>query len=412
MKKEYAISIYLDTRRKKENGLYPVKLRVYESQSKKRKLFPTVFDMSESEFTSTWLSQKPRKEYQDTRLKLIALESHANKEAEKIKPFSIDQFEGKLYRKSGSGKSVLYQYNKVIDRQKKLKRFGTASNYQMSINSLLRYYANDNKKEDNSLTFIQITPHWLEDYEEYMNELGKSRTTVSMYLRALRTVFNIAIENNEIDREVYPFGKGKHKIISVKQVKKALTMDELKYFFELVPKNKEQEKAKDFWFLSYACNGINIKDIAEFNTKNWNKDVITYFRAKTRNTDSELKKITVYLNDFALSIFEKYGTKNKSDYVFDIISENKQPYENFRSIKNFTSFINDNIKRLIKGCDLPVITTYWARHSFATNAVRNGASMEFVSDALNHSDMKTTKSYFAGFEDEAKKEFAQKLMDF
>ena len=52
------------------------------------------------------------------------------------------------------------------------------------------------------------------------------------------------------------------------------------------------------------------------------------------------------------------------------------------------------------------------RHSFATISVRKGASMEFISEALNHSDLSVTKNYFAGFEDEAKKEFAKTLLDF
>jgi len=38
--------------------------------------------------------------------------------------------------------------------------------------------------------------------------------------------------------------------------------------------------------------------------------------------------------------------------------------------------------------------------------------MEFISEALNHSDLSVTKNYFAGFEDEAKKEFANSLLDF
>ena len=58
------------------------------------------------------------------------------------------------------------------------------------------------------------------------------------------------------------------------------------------------------------------------------------------------------------------------------------------------------------------ISSYWARHSFATMAIRKGASMEYVGEAVGHSNPKTTKGYFAGFEDETKKEFALKLLEF
>jgi len=58
------------------------------------------------------------------------------------------------------------------------------------------------------------------------------------------------------------------------------------------------------------------------------------------------------------------------------------------------------------------VSTYWARHSFATNAIRNGASMEFVQESLGHGSLSTTQQYFAGFENEAKRDFFQKLMNF
>jgi site-specific recombinase XerD len=58
------------------------------------------------------------------------------------------------------------------------------------------------------------------------------------------------------------------------------------------------------------------------------------------------------------------------------------------------------------------ISYYWVRHSYATNAVRQGASMEYMQESLGHSDTKITQNYFAGFEEKAKKEIANKLMDF
>jgi site-specific recombinase XerD len=82
-------------------------------------------------------------------------------------------------------------------------------------------------------------------------------------------------------------------------------------------------------------------------------------------------------------------------------------------VKNFTRFINQHLKQLAESVGITNnISTYWARHTFATLAIRNGATMEFVSEALNHKDMKTTQNYFAGFDDETKREFANKMMEF
>ncbi len=142
-------------------------------------------------------------------------------------------------------------------------------------------------------------------------------------------------------------------------------------------------------------------------------DKFSYYRAKTFDKAAEKTTITVHLTEFTKGVIVKYGNKNKSDYVFDIININEDSLTQYKRIKNFTRYINDHIKRLAKANDLPNdISTYWARHSFATNSIRKGASMEFISEALNHSDLSVTKNYFAGFEDKAKKEFANQLMDF
>lgn len=82
-------------------------------------------------------------------------------------------------------------------------------------------------------------------------------------------------------------------------------------------------------------------------------------------------------------------------------------------MKNFIRYINQHFRNFAKSIGIEEkVSTYWARHTFATNAIRNGASMEFVSEALSHSSINTTRAYFAGFENEEKKEFAKKLMDF
>jgi site-specific recombinase XerD len=188
----------------------------------------------------------------------------------------------------------------------------------------------------------------------------------------------------------------------------------LKKLFDAKPKTPEQ--AKDFWFLSYACNGMNIKDIALLKFENIQGDKIIFYRAKTINTSkTDLKPVTVYLNDYINSVIKKYCNKEKekNEYIFPIISDNLSELTKHTKIKNFTRFINQNLKKLAKSEGLTSdISTYWARHSFATTAIRNGASMEYVMEALSHNNLKTTIGYFAGFEDKDKKEFAGKLMDF
>jgi len=413
----YSISIYLDTRRIKSNGKYPVKIRVYSSQSKEQRFYPAYLEYTIEMFDSVWLSNKPRKIYQEARKTLQAIELKAGKIAAKLDPFNFELFEKNLYRKIGDGSKVLYHYQNKIEELDAQNQTSTASNYILSQKSLIDFCITVKKKDYNNVTFYDITPKWLEEYEYYMiGEKKRSPTTVSMYLRALRTIFNSAIDGNEIDRKYYPFGKRKYQVPASKKVKKALTKEQLKILFDSIPESEFQQKAKDFWFFSFACNGINIKDIALLQFKNMDQDKVIFYRAKTKRTSKRnLVPITVYMNDYSQEIIDKYGNpeRNPDDFVFGIISEQDSNKDQKRKIQNFTRFINQHIKKLCKDNDLPEdVSTYWARHSFATISIRNGASMEFVSESLGHSNLNTTKEYFAGFDSDTKKKFAKSIMNF
>lgn len=414
---EYLTSIILDTRRPKSDGTYPVKLRVYSSQLQIKKLYATKYDLTEADFKSIWETQKPRNEHKETRNELQAIELRADDVCKTLSPFSFTQFEKKYLRNTGDGGNIIYQYKQIIDKLKSNNSLSTASNYELSLKSLKEFVVYSKGKEPSKIAFTDVTPDWLQKYENYMvDHLKRSRTTVSMYVRALRTVFNISIAEKEIEAEIYPFGKNKYQPPTVRSVKKALGQNDLKQLFDAKAKTPEQAKAKDFWFFSYACNGMNVKDIAMLKFENIQDDKIVFYRAKTINTSkTDLRPVVVYLNEFSKGIIKKYGNKKikKDGYVFAILSEKESEIVKHNKIKNFTKFINQNLKKLAKAEGITTdISTYWARHSFATNSIRNGASMEFVMEALSHNNMKTTVGYFAGFEDKDKKEFMQKLMDF
>ncbi|WP_236974744.1 tyrosine-type recombinase/integrase [Membranihabitans maritimus] len=411
MIREYHITIVLDKRRKKANGKYPVKLRVFTPEPRKQKLLATKFEYSKEEFKSIWETTKPRKKYKDERLKLQALENKAYEVANQMEYFTFEAFERILYggRKSIRNRNVISYYENLIEEYKANGQIGTADSYGLSLKSLLNYH---NK---NQLSFAQIDKKWLEGYERYMTETkGCTATTVGIYLRPLRRVFNLAIEDKIIPHERYPFGRGKYQIPRPKGAKKALTLKQLSTLFHAEPENPQQEKAKDFWFFSYNCNGMNIKDIALLQYKNIQGDVLIFHRAKTSKTKKDSEPVQVFLTPFAKSIIEKYGDKDQfpNNYIFPIIDQSLSAAKQRNQIKNFVRFINQHIVRLADSVGIKErVSTYWARHSFATNAIRNGASMEFVKDALNHSSMNTTTSYFAGFLPETQKEITNKLMD-
>jgi len=433
---DFNISIFLDKRYliKQSKDLHPVKLRVYSTLTKKKKLYSTNINMSIADFEIIFNSNnKVKGKKREDQLFLNEFEERAYKIAKDLSPFLFETFEKKLFRNKDAELNILYHYEQKIKALKKNDQIGTANNYELSLKSIGMVMLNKvdfnsfKEKEEEiakaikNLTFYDITNDWLNNYEHFMvRKHNKSFTTVSMYLRCLRTIFNDAISGNEIKRDIYPFGRenGKYQIPSSQKKKKALKNDQISLLYNSKPQIPEQIQAKDFWFLSYALNGMNFKDILMLKFENIKDDnTIVYYRQKTINTKKgNLKEIRVHLNDYSKEIIRKYSKKEykkKSDYIFSIINENDDATEQKRKIKNFISTVNLHFNKLARSLGFEFkISTYWARHSFATISIHKGASMEFISEALNHSNLNVTKDYFAGFEDETKKEFSNNLMNF
>jgi site-specific recombinase XerD len=413
------VNLYLDTRRKKENRSFPIKIRVYDGTTKKARLYTTDFDLIEKDYNRIFFpdkGQRFRKEETEIREDLEGLKNYYSDKIKSLKIFTFEAFEKSIEIKSGDLSDAFYHYDAYIKQLKDSDRIGTASSYDLSMKSLKSYLKAKKGKEPKKLLFQDITVKFLNDYETWMTTNNKSFTTVGIYLRGLRVIFNWAIELKNIEQDLYPFGVKRYEIPASTNPKKAFDSTQLQTLFQVKAETPEQEKARDFWFFSFVCNGMNMKDILHLKWKNLDDGQIIFVREKTKRTKkANSRPIQVPLTDFAKSFIEQYGTKegNPNGFIFPILDE-KMTAEKLHSVKsNFIRFINQHIKQLAKANGLTAdISTYWARHSFATTAVRKKASLEFVSEALGHSDLKTTKNYFAGFEDKTKKEILEDITDF
>jgi site-specific recombinase XerD len=413
------INLYLDTRREKENGSFPIKIRVYDGTTKKARLYTTDFDLIEKDYNRIFFpdkGQRFRKEETEIREDLEGLKNYYSDKIKSLKIFTFEAFEKSIEIKSGDLSDAFYHFDAYIKELRDSDRIGTASSYELSMKSLKSYLKAKKGKEPKKLLFQEITVKFLNDYETWMTTNNKSLTTVGIYLRGLRVIFNWAIELKNIQQDLYPFGVKRYEIPASTNPKKAFDSTQLRTLFQVKAETPEQEKARDFWFFSFVCNGMNMKDILHLKWKNLDDGQIIFVREKTKRTKkANSRPIQVPLTDFAKSFIEKYGTKEQipNGFIFPILDENMTA-EKLHSVKlNFIRFINQHIKQLAKANGLTEdISTYWARHSFATTAVRKKASLEFVSEALGHSDLKTTKNYFAGFEDKTKKEILEDITDF
>lgn len=420
MKHEVLISPYIDMRRTNKKGEHYVKLNVYNPFSKKKKLYATDYSFSESDYYQIFpIDNKTKPRWRKDRENIESIISLAcdvaNNIIQRFGTFTFELFENEWYKETATkpDQSIVSYYNATIADLKSLNRIGTASNYECSLKSITTYHALTSKEP---LNFYHVTKEWLKGYDKYMiTDTGKSKTTVGIYLRPLRAIFNKAISDKYIASELYPFLKSEYTMPASENTKKALTPDQLKLLFETIPSNPLQAKAKAFWFFSYFCNGMNLKDILFLQNKKIKENSFTFERAKTINTSHKTTTITVFLNDFTKSVINDYGNPDKSPdaFVFPIIDTELSSVHQHNQTKNFVKFVNQHFKLFAKSVNVnEEVSSYFARHSFATIAIKKGMSIEFAGEALGHSDIKTTMNYFAGFDDEVKSDFAKKLMEF
>ena len=127
------ISIVLDLRRIKENGKFPVKLRVYSKSARKAKQYNTDIDLTKSEFENIWIngnSNNLRGKNREIRSSLQSFEARANDEAEKLDFFSFDEFDRKFFRKSTDGNNLIHHFNKVIKSNISKGKIGTSESFK------------------------------------------------------------------------------------------------------------------------------------------------------------------------------------------------------------------------------------------------------------------------------------------
>lgn len=398
-------ALFIDRYHPTANGKCSVSVKV--TFERKKKYYNVGFKLTALEFDKA-TGEKPRGEFKDIALKLQAFEKKAADIINALPVFSFAAFERHFFTNRAAKDTIDGAFTNYIDHLKENGRIGTAVTYEGAQKSLNKFQA--------GLKFPDVTPELLGKYEKWMLAKGKSITTVGIYLRSLRTLFNNAIADGVLAKDYYPFGKRKYEIPTSTNVKKALTKAEIGKLYSYQPEaGSPLEKAKDLWFFMYLCNGMNVKDMCLLKYENLKGDTIEFERAKTARTKRNMEPIRVPVTDEVLAIIKKWGNKKTDgkNYIFPILTAGITPERQHQLIQQITHVINDHMKTIAKALEITAdVTTYAARHSFATILQRGGVNTSFISEALGHSNVKTTQNYLAGFEDDSKREIAKLLTQF
>ena len=378
------------------NGEYPLMLRICKDGKKKYQslgisVLPRYWDFTRNKPKPNC----PNKEYiqkiildKQTELQQRMLEF--NSEQKEYTTTTLLNDENKRFEL----KTVCQFYQELIEQCKNNNKCGNRLIYKGSYNSLKVF-----TKNQLDIPFSAIDISWLNKYEKWLRSKGNKETTMSLMFRTLRSAYNKAIKAKCARKSDYPFDEYKINKFDTKTQKRAIAKTEvLKFTKEVdnIGKRQYVHLSKDIFIFSYLCGGINFTDIANLTKVNITNGRIHYIRQKTG------KLIKLGISEEAMQIIKKYESESKG-YLFPILNANihKTPLQKQNRIHKMLGKINKNLKLIAAQLNVDAnMTTYVARHSFASVLKKSGVSIALISEALGHSDLSTTQVYLDSFDNE------------
>lgn len=391
VKNGVVVSVLLDTRTANKEGTYPVKIKVYFQG--KPKYYSTGICMSTKDELEEVLESKSKKN--------IEIQDIIGKELSRILKnvdilvergtFSFSNLNNMLGKNIGGTLNEMISAKiKELDNEEK---FGSSTFYKGTLSLLKRYMKHD-------ILINEVTVEWLNGLEKFILKTA-SQTTVAMNMRNIRTIMNIAKQTGVIRESDYPFGRGKYQIKEGSGKKKALNKKQLKAIAEYSDGSMTTEFYRDLWLFIYFCNGLNVADLISLKFSDIQNGEISFIRKKTKDRTRDVKRIYAAITPEMYSIINKWGNDpKKSVYIFPFLKPSDSAWEHEKKKKNLTKLINKRMKMIGEKLNLGKITTYVARHTYATILRNEGVPISIISPMLGHSSVTTTEIYLADLESE------------
>lgn len=423
------IAVMFDTRRKLTNGKYPFRLRI--TLNRVRYYFKISLEATKELFAKSY-ELKPRNEAKILRDQISAIEVHAKSICDNMSIFTPEAFKNEFFKEviQTPHNDVFAVFKFAIDSNIAEGRIGNANMYKSVMRSISSFENGKLKEHSEStrkgkkqpevnfpkLQFESITQQWLKRYIVALNDTGASASTQGIYLRTLRSIINLERANNKNIPQL--FGKGKIEIPISTKNKRALPPDAIKSIFDYKTQTEPEQRAKDLWIFSYLCCGLNVADIVQlkYHQLKFDSDgcTIEFIRAKTQRKADKTKiviELDVETASIISSVIKRHGNRSKDGYVFPYLNGKTTPQDQYLAKVTLIRLLNRSLRKIAENLKLPIdLTTYVARHSYATTLLRSGVSVAEISESLGHSDLKTTENYLGGFSKESKRLNSAKLL--
>jgi len=387
-----------------KDGTYPIVLRIIKHQKKKiisLNMSCGAGEFKNQEFKRSAINFKQRNKLL-AKLKIRAYEILDNFKVDE-KSFTLDEFERKFKGEDQKEAILVFDFfNTIIEELNRGGQVGNARAYVETRNSLFKFASP-------TLTFKEITPGMLERYEVFMRARGNQDGGISFKMRTLRSLFNKAIVRELVSRDIYPFQKYKISKLKKQGVKRALSIEEFKLFKDVdLTMLPHLVDAHNYFLFSFYTRGMNFVDMMKLKWGNIQNGKIFYIRSKTKGS------FNIEILPMVQQLLDYYSAqKRPTSYVFPILLKEGLNEKQIADRKKKTlRRYNANLKAIAKIVGVSQnMTSYVARHSYATILKQKGISMDLISESMGHADLQVTMTYLKAFDNVTLDEANSKLLD-
>jgi integrase len=297
--------------------------------------------------------------------------------------FSVEDIVS-LYRSNQDCSFVFTYFHRLIEELHSTGRTGTSVAYQSALNCLLRF-----EQGHELLTFDEMTSAWLNRFISYLKRSSLRPNTIHFYVRILRAVYNRAQKDGIFGADLHsPF---QHVVLPTAATRKrAINQTTIQQIAAADVRNeKPLELSRDLFLFSFYSRGMPFVDMAYLKYSDLSDGYLRYSRRKTH------QPLSVKIVEPLRRLIDKY--QNDGQYVLPIFQGgSKSLYEQYRS---GLRYYNRSLRVLSAHLKLPVcLSSYVARHSWATMAHGSGVPVSVISAGLGHSSEKTTYAYLAALD--------------
>ena len=313
--------------------------------------------------------------------------------------YSVDDLANEIQQLPTS-QSVFMFFRQQIAKKEQMQCVGTKNNYTNAVNRFIEF------RNQKDLTFSQMTADMMEMYQAWLWNRGVGQNTVSFYLRTLRTLHHKAVEagqatSNDIFAHV--------QTANVRTAKRAISIKDIRNIEKLeLQIGSSIDKARDLFLLSFYLRGMAFVDMAFLKKSDLKCGMVSYNRRKThQNLNIEWIKPMQ-------AIIDKYAEQTKdSPYMLPILTgKETSPYTQYRKVEYNTNY---NLKKIGKMIGLKIpLTTYVARHTWASIALHMNIPIATISEGMGHNSYKTTQIYLESIDvatiNEANRRIIRKIL--